>query len=41
MDRIRAHELALTNYALARLDEKLGSDVQRLRPAGRRPTGVA
>ena len=27
MDRIRAHELALTNYALARLDEKLGSDV--------------
>jgi cysteine desulfurase / selenocysteine lyase len=27
MDRIRAHELALTNHALARLDEKLGSDV--------------
>jgi cysteine desulfurase/selenocysteine lyase len=27
MDRIRAHELALTNWALARLDEKLGSDV--------------
>ena len=27
MDRIRAHELALTNHALARLDEKLGSDL--------------
>jgi cysteine desulfurase/selenocysteine lyase len=27
MDRIRAHELALTDYALARLEEKLGSDV--------------
>ncbi len=27
MDRIRAHELALTNHALARLDEKLGPDV--------------
>ena len=27
MDRIRAHESALTNFALARLDEKLGSDV--------------
>ena len=27
MDRIRAHELALTNHALARLDEKLGADV--------------
>jgi cysteine desulfurase/selenocysteine lyase len=26
MDRIRAHELALTNHALARLDEKLGPD---------------
>ena len=24
MDRIRAHELALTNFALERLDEKLG-----------------
>jgi cysteine desulfurase/selenocysteine lyase len=27
MDRIRAHELTLTNYALGRLDEKLGPDV--------------
>jgi len=26
LDRIRAHELALTNHALARLDEKLGRD---------------
>ena len=32
MDRIRAHELALTNYALGRLDEKLGSDVQVFGP---------
>ena len=32
MDRIRAHELALTNYALARLDEKLGTDVQVFGP---------
>jgi cysteine desulfurase / selenocysteine lyase len=32
MDRIRAHELALTNHALARLDEKLGSDVQVFGP---------
>ena len=27
MDRIRAHESALTDFALGRLDEKLGSDV--------------
>ena len=26
MDRIRAHELALTNHALDRLDERLGRD---------------
>src|SRR5271169_4970665 len=32
MDRIRAHELALTSYALDRLDEKLGSDVQVFGP---------
>jgi len=32
MDRIRAHELALTNHALARLDEKLGSDVRIFGP---------
>src|ERR1700728_4921300 len=32
MDRIRAHELALTNVALERLDEKLGSDVQIFGP---------
>jgi cysteine desulfurase/selenocysteine lyase len=32
MDRIRAHELALTNWALARLDEKLGSDVRVFGP---------
>ncbi len=32
MDRIRAHELALTNHALARLDEKLGSDVRVFGP---------
>ena len=36
MDRIRAHELALTNFALERLDEKLGSDVQIFGPP-RRP----
>ncbi len=34
MDRIRAHELALTNHALARLDEKLGDGLPRLRAAG-------
>jgi cysteine desulfurase / selenocysteine lyase len=32
MDRIRAHELALTDYALARLEEKLGSDVRVFGP---------
>jgi cysteine desulfurase/selenocysteine lyase len=32
MDRIRAHELALTNYALGRLEEKLGSDVRVFGP---------
>ncbi len=32
MDRIRAHELELTNHALARLDEKLGSDVRVFGP---------
>jgi cysteine desulfurase/selenocysteine lyase len=32
MDRIRAHELALTNYALARLDEKLGRDCRIFGP---------
>jgi cysteine desulfurase/selenocysteine lyase len=32
MDRIRAHELALTSYALARLDEKLGSDCRVFGP---------
>jgi cysteine desulfurase/selenocysteine lyase len=32
MDRIRAHELALTNHALARLDEKLGPDVRVFGP---------
>jgi cysteine desulfurase / selenocysteine lyase len=32
LDRIRAHELSLTNFALARLDEKLGSDVQVFGP---------
>ncbi len=41
MDRIRAHELALTNYALERLDEKLGSDVQVFGPpAGEDRGGV-
>jgi len=32
MDRIRAHELALTNHALARLDEKLGTDCRVFGP---------
>jgi cysteine desulfurase/selenocysteine lyase len=32
MDRIRAHELALTNHALARLDEKLGPDCRIFGP---------
>jgi cysteine desulfurase/selenocysteine lyase len=32
MDRIRAHELALTNYALARLEEKLGRDCRIFGP---------
>jgi cysteine desulfurase/selenocysteine lyase len=32
MDRIRAHELALTNHALTRLDEKLGADVRVFGP---------
>ncbi len=32
MDRIRAHEMALTNHALARLDEKLGTDVRLFGP---------
>src|SRR5271154_5359724 len=32
MERIRAHELALTEYALERLDEKLGSDVRVFGP---------
>jgi cysteine desulfurase/selenocysteine lyase len=32
MDRIRAHESDLTNYALARLDEKLGSDCRIFGP---------
>ena len=41
MDRIRAHELALTDYALARLDEKLGSDVRVFGPpAGEDRGGV-
>ncbi len=41
MDRIRAHELALTNHALARLDEKLGSDVRVFgAPAGPDRGGV-
>jgi cysteine desulfurase/selenocysteine lyase len=38
MDRIRAHERELTNYALARLDEKLGSDCRIFGPE---TTGVA
>ncbi len=32
MDRIRSHELALTNHALARLDEKLGRDCRIFGP---------
>jgi cysteine desulfurase/selenocysteine lyase len=32
IDRIRAHELALTNHALARLDEKLGTDCRIFGP---------
>jgi cysteine desulfurase/selenocysteine lyase len=32
MDRIRAHELALTGHALARLDEKLGPDCRVFGP---------
>jgi cysteine desulfurase / selenocysteine lyase len=32
MDRIRAHELSLTNHALARLEEKLGPDVRIFGP---------
>jgi cysteine desulfurase/selenocysteine lyase len=32
MDRIRAHELALTNHALARLEEKLGRDCKVFGP---------
>jgi cysteine desulfurase/selenocysteine lyase len=32
MDRIRAHERALTDHALARLDEKLGSDLRVFGP---------
>ena len=41
MDRIRAHELALTNYALARLDEKLGRDCRIFGPpAGEDRGGV-
>jgi cysteine desulfurase / selenocysteine lyase len=32
MDRIRAHEYELTNYALARLDEKLGTDCRIFGP---------
>jgi cysteine desulfurase/selenocysteine lyase len=41
MDRIRAHELALTNHALARLEEKLGSDCRVFGPpAGEDRGGV-
>jgi cysteine desulfurase/selenocysteine lyase len=41
MDRIRAHELTLTNYALGRLDEKLGPDVTVFGPpAGEGRGGV-
>ncbi len=41
MDRIRAHELALTNHALARLDEKLGADCRIFGPpAGEDRGGV-
>jgi len=34
MERIRAHELALTNHALARLGEKFGPDLQVFGPPG-------
>jgi cysteine desulfurase/selenocysteine lyase len=41
MDRVRAHELALTNHALARLDEKLGPDCHVFGPpAGEDRGGV-
>jgi cysteine desulfurase / selenocysteine lyase len=41
MDRIRAHELALTDHALARLDEKLGPDCRIFGPpAGEDRGGV-
>jgi cysteine desulfurase / selenocysteine lyase len=41
MDRIRSHELALTNHALARLEEKLGSDCRVFGPpAGEDRGGV-
>ena len=41
MDRIRAHEMALTDYALARLEKKLGSDVTVFGPpAGEDRGGV-
>ena len=41
MDRIRAHELALTEFALGRLEEKLGSDVKVFGPpAGEDRGGV-
>jgi cysteine desulfurase/selenocysteine lyase len=41
LDRIRAHELALTNHALARLDEKLGPDCRVFGPpAGEDRGGV-
>ena len=41
MDRIRAHERALTDHALGRLDEKLGSDVRVFGPpAGEDRGGV-
>ena len=41
MDRIRAHERALTDHALTRLDEKLGSDVRVFGPpAGEDRGGV-
>ena len=41
MDRVRAHELALTDYALARLDEKLGPDCRIFGPpAGEDRGGV-
>ena len=41
MDRVRAHELALTNHALARLDEKLGPDCRIFGPpAGEDRGGV-